>query len=273
MHFLFLSIGKAYSMKMKIRILSILLIPTLIVACILPYSDSSAATYIDNLTLSDKEIILNETMSFNFTGHIRHKTRGSNQGLFPKLTDLPSKITIKCTWEECPDDSSYYQATFDIKTEALKDPKIKMKKVKAIADDVIGNTVSPYTFTTTFDCETGENLELSNYKKVSVEQSESKETRYPLQWFRYSLPGESKLRKSAVYTKKSWRFTYTVTYPKTCKDVCVGIGSIDLKDRDFEYETREDDGWFEGEIEFYGDSMYYSKAYKNTAYIHLPYDE
>ena len=149
-------------MKTKNQFVSLLLVLGMILGCTLTGTDSLAASYGDSLNLSGQQIELNGTTTYNCIGHMYHRSKkvnGKVQGLFPKTIKIKAKFTVKCSLEEDSDDENNYLATFDIITHFPTNPKIKMKKLTAISEDAVGNTLTPMTFTTVFDYETGENLE------------------------------------------------------------------------------------------------------------------
>ena len=240
-------------------------------------TDSLAASYGDSLDLSKQQIQLNGTTNFTFTGDFYHRSKkinGKVQGLFPKATEVKIDFTVTCSVEEDPDNKDNYKATIEYKGYTPKDQKIKMKKITAISKNVIGNTLMPCPYITCFDYETGENLEYTggneNYK-VIIRTEKEDATYYPDQKFSYRLKKSGKYNKKAVYKNlKSSDAVYTISYPKTCKNVCYGVGLISLKGKDF---SLDNDGWFDGKIAKFGDSIFYKDTIDNSAYIRLPGDD
>lgn len=89
----------------------------------------------------------------------------------------------------------------------------------------------PEALYTVFNYQTGKSLEAENNKLgVKVKGSDWKWTYYPKQKYSYTsiLAEQYDSKDLWIHNYKSASYSFTITYPKKCKDVVVGIGFFHL---------------------------------------------
>ncbi|MDY6156461.1 MAG: hypothetical protein SPH96_08030 [Agathobacter sp.] len=227
-------------------VVGILISPTDVKAAEKPYGDS--------LKLNN-EIKLNKTSTYEKTGIYYEST------FFKKKKKSKVKYTIKCTQKDI---GNKYKATYQVKYKFLKDVKIDRKKNEY--DDWAWGFTSPHAFYTVFDYQTGLELTEKNKLGVKVKDGKTKITYYPKQYYVYNEKGE----KTWIRNTKTISTSFTVTYPKNCKDVVVGIGFSNREYQEFDYYDDYEDEYFEGKIP-YGESIHYQKGKKTASYMRLNY--
>jgi hypothetical protein len=250
--------------KMK-RFLSALLTATFVFGLIAatladPVETKAAETaYGDSLTLN-YNIKLNKTTSVTKNGVYQEEV------LFKKKKTAKIKYTIKCSRKESGDN---YKVTYKVTYKHLSDPKIS--SFDNIYDDYYWSLTQPDEFYTVFDYQTGLSLEADNDLGVKVKDGKWKYTYYPKQTL--TAAGE----KSWYRNNKTISYSFTVTYPKTCKDVVVGIGFTNHvavpdpwtdDDGTVYYADDPDNTYWDGKVP-YGKTTYYKKGKKTMSYMRL----
>ncbi len=212
-----------------------------------------------------------------FTATLKESTKIFNKkakqvkgGLYKK----PAKVKIKHTIEvgKRVSSGSNYKVTFKCKAEYKNNPKIQTKKISAYSG-TLGSWFSPCTFHTLFDYSNGAALDEESAASkvgVKVKVNTSKTKRYPKQKYkvRWMKQDPSKYYNYWIQNVKSSTVSFTVTYPKTYKDLCVGIGSAAacLDDWMWGYDA---DNW--SDYDRWGESLWYKKG--SITYICLPGDD
>lgn len=170
-----------------------------------------------------------------------------------------------------------YKVTYKVKYKFLADPKLVQKKMGS--DEWYACISCPQTYYTVFDYQTGKSLERKNKLGVKVaKNSKWKNTYYPkryfepfgalAEWIQNQNPKNWRTlmaRKNNWYRNiKSVSHSFTVTYPKDCKDVVVGIGFANM----FNYQPDEEKGYWKGQYPF-GQCAYYKYGKKTTSFMRL----
>lgn len=218
--------------------------------------------YGDKLKLNN-EIKLNKTKSYVKKGYVKEST------LFPKKKTVKVKYSISCKRKSAGDK---YKVTYKVKYKYLNDPKISGKK--QTADDWVWAWYRPRAIYTVFDYQTGKSIEKKNNLGVKVKNGNWKYSYYPKQHFKctdrliksYDPKYRKQLRDPWLRNKKTVSYQFTVTYPKDCKDVVVGIGFYNTPDSPLK-KTVEANYWKGKEV--YGKTLYYKKGKKTMSYMRL----
>jgi hypothetical protein len=206
--------------------------------------------YGDRLTLNNK-IKLDQTKTFTKTGVYKQSS------LFKKKKTAKIKYTITCSRKE---EGDYYKVTYKVTYKHLSNPKIS--SFSKIAEDYQWSLTKPDEIFTVFDYQTGLSLEADNDLDVTVEEGKRKYTYYP--WQKWSVSG----KKGRYRNVKTLSYTFTVTYPKDCEDVVVGIGFVNhvlVQDSD---NDNADNLYWEGKAA-YGKTTFYKKGKKTMSYMRL----
>lgn len=214
--------------------------------------------YGDKLKLNN-EIKLNKTKSYVKKGYVKEST------LFPKKKTVKVKYSISCKRKSAGDK---YKVTYKVKYKYLNDPKISGKKM--VYSDWSLGVYRPEAVYTIFDYQTGKSIEKKNNLGVKVKGGKWKYSYYPKQHIKCAdnlikLLKENNYDPDKVWTRnaKTVSYQFTVTYPKDCKDVVVGIG---LYNTPF---TRTGDTNYWKRKEVYGKTKYYKKGKKTMSYMRL----
>lgn len=218
--------------------------------------------YGDELKLNN-EIKLNKTKSYVKKGYVKEST------LFPKKKTVKVKYSISCKRKSAGDK---YKVTYKVKYKYLNDPKISGKKMAY--DDWVWGWYQPEAVYTIYDYQTGKSIEKKNNLGVKVKNGNWKYSYYPKQHFKctdsliksYDPKYRKQLRDPWLRNKKTVSYQFTVTYPKDCKDVVVGIGFYNTPDSPLK-KTLEANYWKGKEV--YGKTLYYKKGKKTMSYMRL----
>lgn len=218
--------------------------------------------YGDKLKLNN-EIKLNKTKSYVKKGYVKEST------LFPKKKTVKVKYSISCKRKSAGDK---YKVTYKVKYKYLNDPKISGKKMAY--DDWVWGWYQPEAVYTIYDYPTGKSIEKKNNLGVKVKNGNWKYSYYPKQHFKctdrliksYDPKYRKQLRDPWLRNKKTVSYQFTVTYPKDCKDVVVGIGFYNTPDSPLK-KTVEANYWKGKEV--YGKTLYYKKGKKTMSYMRL----
>lgn len=218
--------------------------------------------YGDELKLNN-EIKLNKTKSYVKKGYVKEST------LFPKKKTVKVKYSISCKRKSAGDK---YKVTYKVKYKYLNDPKISGKKM--VYDDWVWGWYQPEAVYTIYDYQTGKSIEKKNNLGVKVKNGNWKYSYYPKQHFKctdrliksYDPKYRKQLRDPWLRNKKTVSYQFTVTYPKDCKDVVVGIGFYNTPDSPLK-KTVEANYWKGKEV--YGKTLYYKKGKKTMSYMRL----
>ena len=176
----------------------------------------------------------------------------------------------------------YYKVKFTVKAIRKNDPKFTKSKVQTYWEDDFGEWVYPQTFYTVFDYTTGKSLEnKKNAAELGVTVKQPKlgirkwypKQYYYVRWGKFSS-SDPKYYKSWMRNIKSEEYAFVVTYPKTCKDVCVGIGAAShgsVDDPLFNEDYSKWGAYWDGRNNKWGKYNCYKKG--TAAYIRLPGDK
>lgn len=128
-------------------------------------------------------------------------------------------------------------------------------------DDWLWGLTKPDPIYTVFNYQTGLSLESKNKLGVKVTRSKWKFTYYPKQYF-------------IVHEQEAWyrayktiNYSFTVTYPKKCKDVCIGIGFVNKTENIPDMGTFNEEYW-KGK-QPYGKTDYYKNGKSTMSYMRL----
>lgn len=218
--------------------------------------------YGDKLKLNN-EIKLNKTKSYVKKGYVKEST------LFPKKKTVKVKYSISCKRKSAGDK---YKVTYKVKYKYLNDPKISGKKMAY--DDWVWGWYQPEAVYTIYDYQTGKSIEKKNNLGVKVKNGNWKYSYYPKQHFKctdrliksYDPKYRKQLRDPWLRNKKTVSYQFTVTYPKDCKDVVVGIGFYNTPDSPLK-KTVEANYWKGKEV--YGNTFFYKQSKKTMSYMRL----
>ena len=196
-------------------------------------------------------------------GYVKEST------LFPKKKTVKVKYSISCKRKSAGDK---YKVTYKVKYKYLNDPKISGKKMAY--DDWVWGWYQPEAVYTIYDYQAGKSIEKKNNLGVKVKNGNWKYSYYPKQHFKctdrliksYDPKYRKQLRDPWLRNKKTVSYQFTVTYPKDCKDVVVGIGFYNTPDSPLK-KTVEANYWKGKEV--YGKTLYYKKGKKTMSYMRL----
>lgn len=242
--------------KMKTKFTSLLLTAALVLSAMALLTTNPAEAvaaekaYGDSLTLNNN-IKLNKTSTFTKTGYLQEGD------LYPKKKSVKIKYTIKCSRKES---GSNYKVTYKVNYKFLSDPKVASGA--NCCDDYYWGLTQPNICSTVFDYQTGMSLDNKNDLGVSVKTSNVKVTYYPKQTIRVVD------EKSWYRNLKTFSYSFTVTYPKDCKDVVVGIGFANYIPVPDEWTDDVDNQYWDGKVP-YGKTTYYKKGKKTMSYMRL----
>lgn len=224
---------------------------------------ASEKVYGNKLKLNH-EIKLNTTKTYTKNGFVKETT------FFPKKKTVKTKYTISSKRKS---EGNKYKVTYQVEYRYLNDPKLSEKKVTY--DDWAWGYYYPREIYTVFDYRTGKTLEKKNNLGVKVKGGKWKYSYYPKQYYKYTgsvlknytAKERSRMKKECwIRNEKAVSVQFTVTYPKKCKDVVVGIGFMN-DPRDPREVTPETKYWKGKEV--YGNTIYYKHAKKTISYMRL----
>lgn len=252
--------------KMKTAIVSALLTATLLIGTVMsPVSapqkaQAAGKAYGARLKLNNN-IKLNKTKTFVKTGIYKENT------FYPKAQKIDVKYTISCKRKSV---GKKYKVTYKVKYNYTGDPQISNAD-KIWYDDWFWGYTCPYAFYTVFDYKTGMSLEAKNKLGVKVKGSKWKSSYYPKQYYTYTgaLAGEYKKEDCWFSNCKTMSYSFTVTYPKKCKNIVVGIGFANRAEVPSELTTEPDNQYWTGKKTPYGKTSYYKKGKKTMSYMRL----
>lgn len=222
--------------------------------------NAQTTSYMKKLNLKNS-IKMNGTSTFTTTGVVGPYDKNNGQDVFASDKEVRVKITIKTKKKSVGDN---YKVTFKVNYKYLDDPQIDNE---VPYEDYGWFIKSPWEAYTVFNNKTGKTLEIDNDLGVQIESSKWKYTWYDEQVWTNSA-GETSWRN-----QKSCSYSFSVTYPKNCKDVVVGVGFancylLDVDTSGYDYGNAQNDAQFwEGKATWkkssyykYGkDSFYYVK--------------
>ena len=206
--------------------------------------------YGDQLKLNN-EIKLNKTVSMTRKAYYKDKY------FYPKGLKDTVKCKITCKRKSI---GNKYQVTYMAKYHLLKNPKISNVQTNA---NWLKTMAQPTSLYTVFDYQTGKTLEIKNKLGVKVKYYNTKAKFYPKQYYHFIgaaaqwNPGEYWWHKA-----KEWTWKFTVTYPKDCKDIVVGIGFANMDGK------KSDNGYWKGKYA-YGKTNFYKYGKKTMSYMRL----
>ena len=216
-----------------------------------------------------KRLKLNNNIKFNKTKTFVKTGIYQEQTLFPKVQKCKIKYTISCKKRSV---GKNYKVTYKGKYNLMDNPKLNTKEKYTYIDWYWGFTY-PYLFYTVFDYQTGMSLEVKNDLNVKCKGSKWKYTYYPKQYFMYTdsiMKDEKYKEKNCWYRNaKTLSYSFTVTYPKKCKDVVVGIGFSNMIDVPSQSKEEPENQYWTGKDTPYGKTDYYKKGKKTMSYMRL----
>lgn len=217
---------------------------------------AASKPYGDKLKLNN-EIKLNATKSYVKKGYTKMRC------LFPKKKTVKVKYSISCKRKS---EGNNYKVTYKVNYKYLNDPKISGKKQTSIEWGWMWYI--PGATYTVFDYQTGKCIEKKNNLGVKVKGGKWKYSYYPKQRFQFT---DECIKREKIKSKgKPWlrntktiSYQFTVTYPKDCKDVVVGIGFYPSVGT----QPQEKDYWNGKSV--YGKTWYYRQGRKTMSYMRL----
>ena len=261
------------------RFISVILSLCLMAGIIIPSNISNAASYGDKLKYLNNKITLGTKQTFSGTGKLKHGAK-SYGGFLTKAKNIKIDYTVESS--EPVENGDNYSVTFNVSYKFKDNPKFTKKTVKGYGY----GTIEPIVLYSVFDYNTGYNLEVENDKNVVVTQNGKATIKY---YKKQNLRHKVKPYKDWYRNKKSASSSFTVTYPKSFGDVCVGIGFINNHGSDwssYEDGLGKEDGWDSGYYTDYdeddneikkpwkwGNTAYYKRGEKTVSYVRLPSSE
>lgn len=243
----------------KTGVNTILLVALLITSITMPIQKVQAKkAYCASLKLNNN-IKLNKKKTYTKTGIYQEQTFYNEQ----------KEIKVKYTIENSRKSSGKnYKVTYKVNYEFLDDPKLDTTEISY--DDWYWGLTKPNAFYTVFNYQTGKSLELKNKLGVKIKGSEWDYTYYPEQTYKYSGALEEEYGEEEFWIKnyKTISYSFTVTYPKTCKDVCVGIGFSNSADNTYNNENMGDNLYWNGKAS-YGETSMYKDGQETVSYMRL----
>lgn len=248
--------------KIVPKLSSLLLTATIIIGGIMsPIETTQKAqaakkAYCATLKLSNN-LKLNKTKTFEKTGIYQEST------FFPEKQKVKIQYTVNCKRKLV---GKNYQVTYKVNYKFFENPQIASDIIAY--DDWLWGLTKPEALYTVFNYQTGKSLEAENNKLgVKVKGSDWKWTYYPKQKYSYTgiLAEQYDSKDLWIHNYKSASYSFTVTYPKKCKDVVVGIGFVNkIESFDNSYEKM----YWNGETP-YGKTSYYKNGKKTMSYMRL----
>ncbi len=182
--------------------------------------------------------------------------------LFPKKKTVKVKYSISSKRKS---EGNNYKVTYKVKYKYLNDPKISGKKQTSV--EWAWGWYRPNPIFTVFDYQTGKCIEEKNNLGVKVKGGKWKYSYYPKQTFQFT---DECIKREKIKSKTTWlrnaktiSYQFTVTYPKDCKDVVVGIGFYPYVGT----QPQEKDYWNGKSV--YGKTWYYQQGKKTMSYMRL----
>jgi len=216
---------------------------------------AASKPYGDKLKLN-KEIKLNKTKSYVKKGYTKMRC------LFPKKKTVKVKYSISSKRKS---EGNNYKVIYKVKYKYLNDPKISGKKQTSV--EWAWGWYMPQAVYTVFDYQTGKCIEKKNNLGVKVKGGKWKYSYYPKQTFQFT---DECIKREKIKSKTTWlrnsktiSYQFTVTYPKDCKDVVVGIGFYPYVGT----QPQEKDYWNGKSV--YGKTWYYQQGKKTMSYMRL----
>ena len=212
--------------------------------------------YGETLEYMNNEIKINGTTSQVKDGEVKY---GHLFDAYGGTAWVPIKIKIKNKRRTAGTD---YVDVFDVSWNYMDNPIADLTWGPSMKNFVnSAHFIQPIEFFTVFDYDTGKSLEIANDQGVVVNDSGWKHKVYKDQNYKTS--------NGLVYSwhnKKKTSVSFTVTYPQTAKNVCVGIGFRNIyNDKE---QTGKDQKYWEGYAK-YGETSYYKKSKTNCCYAVL----
>lgn len=252
-------------LKTKLTCLSLvmaIIIGTMTAPAINPIKTEAAKkAYCESLELN-YNLELDKEQTFKETGIYQEDT------FFKKKKEIDVKYTISSKRQSV---GKNYKVTYKVNYEYLGNPKIENNK--KTVDDWWWSFTQPLEAFKVFDYKTGKTLMSNNKLGVKVSSSKWKSTYYPKQFYNYtgSLAKEYKNKKMSISLLKNSSVTFSVTYPKKCKDVVVGIGFVNRNDvpkEFYNWGSGEENRYNSGKVP-YGKTSYYKEGKKTMSYMRL----
>lgn len=254
--------------KIKSQLTTLLFLTALMAGIFSPISKPTVTTaskkaYCAKLKLNNN-LKLNKTKTFIKTGIYYEKA------LFPTKTKCKIKYTVSCKRKTS---GKNYSVTYNVKYKYLDNAKITVND-ELTYDDWLWGLTQPLPAYTVFDYQTGMSLEQKNKKNVNVKGFNWKITYYPKQYYKYpdDLMQENNYTEKDLWTRnyKNISYSFTVTYPKTCKDVVVAIGFANTVDYPSDYPAWNNDSkYFNGKKITYDKTSYYKEGKDTMSYMRL----
>ena len=211
-----------------------------------------------------------DTLELNDTLELGKKQTFSGKGIYEEHTFFKGKKEVDVNYIVSSKRKSVgknYKVTYKINYELLQSPKLDRNKISY--DDWGWGYIEPVECFKVFDYKTGKTLMSNNKQNVYVSSGKWNCKYYPKQYYKYTgvLADEYKDEETYLEFLKEASVSFTVTYPKKCKDVVVGIGFVNLARSDGWYQ--EKNYLYNAGKTAYGKSNYYKKGKKTMSYMRL----
>ena len=221
-----------------------------------PTPKPTPTPYGASLKYLNDDIRINRTTTLTKIGQLKYFKLFNKKG---KKIDLPIQIRIKCKRRSFG--KKYNKAIFWVEYRFRTNPKAYMSQAARIRHyDKNKYLWRPYHFFTVFDYKTGKSLEVRNKRKEKMKCTRWKYRFYNKQY--YSSSGWTYSWRNT----KQLKFAFSVKYPKSYTDICVGVGFFNCFDS--RKETRADKKYWRG-TGVYGKTTCYRRGRDNTAYVLL----
>ena len=213
-----------------------------------------------------------DTLELNDTLELGKKQTFSGKGIYEEETFFKGKKEVDVNYIVSSKRKSVgknYKVTYKINYELLQSPKLDRNKISY--DDWYWGYIEPVECFKVFDYKTGKTLMSNNKQNVYVSSGKWNCKYYPKQYYKYTgdLADEYKAEETYLEFLKEASVSFTVTYPKKCKDVVVGIGFVNLAGLDGNYVFQGKNYLYNAGKTAYGKSNYYKKGKKTMSYMRL----
>ena len=211
---------------------------------------------------------LNNDIKINKTQTFKKEAFYYEDVFFSKAVHAKANYTITSKRKSA---GKNYKVTYKVKYKYFSNPKLQHTEIWY--DDWYWAFISPSELYTVFDYNTGMSLEAKNKLGVKVSGGKFNYTYYPKQYYKYTDEYKDKYDPKDCWIRnaKTLNYSFTVTYPKKCKDVVVGIGFVNRAEiPDVSgYKKEPDNQYWTGKKTPYGKTSYYKEGKKTMSYMRL----
>ena len=220
-----------------------------------PTPEPTATPYVAELGI-ENSMRVNGTTSYSGIERLKYYKLFNKKG---KPVDVPVRVKLKSKRRSVGD---RYKLTCSVVYRFTSNPKVnksEMARIKGYGKKKTEHILRSNQYYTVFDYRTGKCLEGKNDHRVKSKCSRWKYKFYNKQ--RYDTSSHWYTWKN----RKSLSFSFTVTYPKSYEDLCVGVGFYNKFDDE---SSKTDYKYWNGKCAF-GKTEVYRKS-KDSAVFLLP---